>query len=158
MARYETDITIPCPLDRAFAFVSDFRNASRWDPRTYAAELDTDGPIGLGTRFVLTGGVLHEDRVQRLRLPPRVAGMPLSYEVVSFDPPDAFVLAGASRILSWRDELRFAADGDGTRLHYLAELSFKGPLRAGEPLLRGLFQRIGDDATRDLPAVVAEGC
>ena len=41
-----------------------------------------------------------------------------------------------------------------TRLRYYAELEIKGPLALGEPLLRRMFQRIGDDATRDLPATV----
>ena len=71
MASYATDITIERPVEAAFAFVSNFANAAAWDPRTYAAEKVTDGPIGLGTRFVLTGGALKESTLRRLRLPPR---------------------------------------------------------------------------------------
>jgi hypothetical protein len=33
----------------------------------------------------------------------------------------------------------------------------KGPLALGKPLLQRMFQRIGDDATRDLPATVVRG-
>jgi len=157
VATYEAILSVPRSVEDTFAFVSDFRNAARWDPRTYSAEKITDGPIGVGTRFVLTGGMFREDVVNRLHLPMSVAGMPLRYDVVEFDTPNEFVLAGQSRILRWRDHLEFSADGSNTRLRYFAELQLKGPLAIAEPLLRMLFMRIGDDATRDLPATVTEG-
>ena len=43
-------------VEELFAFVSDFRNAAAWDPRTYAVEKATEGPTGIGPRFMLTGG------------------------------------------------------------------------------------------------------
>ncbi len=88
VATFETTLSIPCPLVETFAFVSDFRNAVRWDPRTYAAEKTTDGPIGVGTRFVLSGGLLPEARLERLHVPRRLVAMSLSYDVSAVDPPD----------------------------------------------------------------------
>ena len=38
--------------------MSDFRNAPKWDPRTYSAAMVTDEPIRLGSRFELQGGLL----------------------------------------------------------------------------------------------------
>ncbi len=157
MATYETILTVPQSVAKTFAFVSDFRNAVLWDPRTYAAEKTTDGPIGVGTRFMLTGGMLTEDLVQRLHIPESVAGMPLPYDVTEFDTPHEFVLEGESRIVRYRDHLEFFPDGDGTRLRYAAELELKGPFAFMDPLLRLMFKRIGDDATRDLPAAVVRG-
>lgn len=157
MATYETVLIIPQTVAATFAFVSDFRNAEHWDPRTYSVEKATDGPIGVGTRFVLTGGMMREDLVKRLRLPQSMAGMALPYDVVDFDPPNEFVLEGESRLVRYRDHLEFSADGANTRLRYFAELSLKGPLALGEPLLKMMFKRIGDDATRDLPATVVAG-
>lgn len=156
VAHFEATLNVPHSLETTFAFVSDFRNAARWDPRTYAAEKATEGPIGVGTRFILTGGAMREEWVERLHVPHGVAGMALPYDVVEFDAPSRFVLAGESRAMRWRDELEFSADGVATRLRYVAELEFKGFLRIGEPLLARLFQRIGDDATRDLAACVGE--
>jgi dehydrogenase/reductase SDR family protein 12 len=157
MATYETVLTIPQKVEATFAFVSDFRNAARWDPRTYAVEKATDGPIGVGTRFMLTGGMLREDWVERLRIPKSMAGMALPYDIVEFDSPNEFVLEGESRLVRYRDHLEFSADGSNTRLRYFAELELKGLLAVGEPLLKMMFKRIGDDATRDLPATVARG-
>jgi hypothetical protein len=157
VAHYQTTLIVPCSLPETFAFVSDFRNAAKWDPRTYSVEKTTAGPIGVGTRFVLTGGILREEWVERLRIPRRLAGMALPYDVVEFDAPRGFVLAGESRTMRWRDHLQFSAADDTTRVRYAAELEFKGVLRIGEPFLARMFQRIGDDATADLPARVADG-
>jgi hypothetical protein len=156
VATYETILTVPRPVEATFAFVSDFCNAVHWDPRTYATEKATDGPIGVGTRFLLTGGMLHGDVVRRLHLPLRVAGMRLPYDITEFDPPNQFVLVGETRLFRYRDHLEFSADGDGTRLRYVAELDGKGPMGLGKAMLQRMFDRIGDDATRDIAAVVAE--
>ena len=157
MATYETILTIPQSVDQTFAFVSDFRNAAKWDPRTFSVDKTTDGDIGIGTRFMLTGGMLPEATVARLHLPKSMAGMALPYDVTEFDAPHEFVLVGESRLVRYRDHLEFWPDGNGTRLRYFAELELKGPLSIMEPLLGRMFQRIGDDATRDLPATVVRG-
>jgi dehydrogenase/reductase SDR family protein 12 len=155
VATYETILTIPRPLEETFAFVSDFRNAAKWDPRTYSAEKTTDGPIGVGTRFMLTGGMMPESVVKQLHLPESVAGMSLPYDVVAFDAPNRFTLKGESWMLRWCDHLEFSAEGDNTSLHYFAELEMKRFNALGETLLHRIFQRIGDGATADLPATVA---
>jgi dehydrogenase/reductase SDR family protein 12 len=157
VASYTTTLTIHRPIARTFGFVSDFRNAAKWDPRTYAVEKTTDGPIGVGTRFVLTGGMMTKSAVQRLHLPESVAGMPLPYDVVAFDAPNEFVLEGETGMFVYSDRLEFSADGDDTILRYFAELKLKRLSSVGEPLLRKMFQRIGDGATAGLPAAVVCG-
>jgi hypothetical protein len=157
VATYEVFLTIDRPVSEVFAFVSDFRNAATWDPRTYSVEKATAGPIGVGTRFVLTGGMLPEPTVQRLHLSTSVAGLALSYDVVEFDAPREFVLEGEAALFRYRDHLEFAEDGGETRLRYTAELELKGILGSADALLQRMFQRIGDDATRELPATVERG-
>ena len=159
MATYEKTMDVPLPVAETFAYVSDFRHAARWDPRTYSAEKSTPGPIGVATRFTLTGGLLPQDLLQRLHIPTSMAGMKLPYDIVEFSPPERFVLVGESGMVRYRDQLDFSAsaDGSGTRLRYYAELELKGRLAAMEPRLQKMFQRIGHDATRDIPATVSRG-
>jgi dehydrogenase/reductase SDR family protein 12 len=153
MATYEKTMDIPLPVADTFAYVSDFRNAAQWDPRTYSAEKTTPGPIGVGTRFTLAGGLVPEDVLQRLRIPTSIAGMRLPYDIVEFSAPEQFVLVGESGMVRYRDVLDFSpnADGSGTQLRYFAELELKGRLGILDPRLQRMFQRIGDDATRDIP-------
>ena len=155
VAIYENILTVPRPVAATFAFVSDFTNAVHWDPRTYATEKVTDGPVGIGTRFLLTGGMMKQGWVRRLRIPARFAGMALPYDVVEFDPPHGFVLEGETRVFRYRDEITFSDEADATKVRYWAKLEFKGLLRFLDPVLRLMFRRIGDDATRDLPGVVS---
>lgn len=159
MPTYETTLLVPRPLEETFAFVSDFRNAARWDPRTFSTEKVTEGPIGLGTRFLLSGGLVPQYLVPgRLAflLEPLLA-MPLPYDVVAFDPPREFVLQGETAAFRYDDRITFAAEGASTRLTYLARLEFRGVLTPFNPILQLAFKRIGDDATRDLAVTVVEG-
>ncbi len=99
--------------------------------------------------------MLKEEWVRRLRIPMRLAGMALPYDVVELDPPNGFVLEGETRVFRYRDEISFTDEGDVTNVRYWARLEFKGVLRFFDFMLRPMFRRIGDDATQDLPEVVA---
>ena len=158
MATYETTVLIPLPPEDAFAFVSDFRHTTLWDPRALTAEKTTDGPIGVGTRFMLTGGMLPKDLIKRLRIPESVAGNPLPYDVILFDPPNEIAFEGENRMVWYRDDLVFTPvdDGASTSLQYVAKMKLKGIFAIGEPILQRMFKRIGDDATRDIPTAAAE--
>jgi uncharacterized protein YndB with AHSA1/START domain len=51
MVRIEGEILINRPAEEVFDFVADERNEPRYNPKMRRAELLSDGPIGLGTRF-----------------------------------------------------------------------------------------------------------
>ncbi|MBA3459602.1 MAG: SRPBCC family protein [Deltaproteobacteria bacterium] len=152
MAKYLTTLLVKRPIEETFAFVSNFHNAATWDPRTYSAEKYTPGPVGLGTIFILRGGMLPKGTLPSFT--DRFVAQPLPYEIKVFTPPRRFVLVGQTPQFDYRDDLDFTAEGDHTRLQYAATLSFRGIFRLGEPVLRLLFQRIGDDATRHLARAV----
>jgi len=154
VATFDASFVIPRPLAATFAFVTDFRNAPSWDSRTYEAYKTTGGPIGLGTRFLLRGGLMSTK--QRLQVPEWLRQTSeLEYEVVSFIPPREMVVRGETAALRYEDHLVFSAEGDTTRLRYLATLELKGVLGAvADPVLEPIFDAIGGDATRGIPAAV----
>jgi hypothetical protein len=153
MATFHTSLWIPRAPADVFAFVSDFRHAPLWDPRTYAAVMVTDPPIGLGTRFELQGGLLtksvHDDLPAILR-----GNDTLPYEIVEFDPPRVVGFRGETKTTRYHDRIQLSDEGGGTRLVYDAELTLTGLLEIAEPAFQGLFERIGRDATEPIPAVV----
>jgi hypothetical protein len=156
MAKYRTTFYVPRPVEATFAFISDFRNAGKWDPRTYAVEKITPGPVGTGTKFVLTGGMLPKTGLLASLVPrPLLRGMPLEYEVVTYEPSRTLVLEGQTPLLTYEDRIDFVPEGTGTSVTYSARLDLRGIFGAGDLLLRILFKRIGDDATRDIPAIIA---
>src|SRR5262245_1560504 len=101
MARTRHVVHTAVPRERAFAFVGDLRNAPAWDPQALGVDKLTPGPIAVGTRFLLTASVA---RV-RLELP---------YEVRAHEPGRRLVLEGETRLVRYRDEIRFEdAEGGG---------------------------------------------
>ena len=153
MATFHTSLWIPRSPRDVFAFVSDFRNAPRWDPRTYSSIMVTDPPIGLGTRFELQGGLLTKSVHNELPVFLR-GNQTLPYEIVEFDPPRLVAFQGETKTTRYRDRIQLSALGDGTQLTYDAELTLKGVLEIGEPAFQLLFGKIGRDATDPIPAAV----
>jgi uncharacterized membrane protein len=51
MIRFENTITIDCPLEEVFAFVSDFENVPRWNYNVDQVRKTKEGPITVGTTF-----------------------------------------------------------------------------------------------------------
>jgi hypothetical protein len=155
VATFETSLLIRRPLAPTFDFVTDFRNAPRWDPRTYDANKVTPGPVGAGTRFLLLGGMFSRETLDRLRVPDWLRPTTeLPYEVVSFVAPSEMVVRGETRTLRYEDRLTFSEEAGGTRLHYWATMELKGVLAVGEPIFQPIFRAIGADATRGMPAAV----
>lgn len=155
MATYKTSILMPGLVAEVFAFVADFRNAPRWDPRTYQAEKLTDGPVGLGTWFLLRGGIMSRTTQHGLRVPEvlRMANE-LPYEVIAFEPNRLIALRGETDTLWYEDHIELAEEGAATRLRYTANLELKGMLKMGDLALDMLFQKIGEESTRGMPAAL----
>lgn len=153
MATFHTSLWIPRAPADVFSFVSDFRNAPRWDPRTYSSVMVTGGPIGIGTRFELQGGLatktVHDELPAMLR-----GNNTLPYEVVEFDPPRVVAFRGETSTMQYHDRIQISDEQGGSRLVYDAELTLKGLLEIGEPAFQLLFERIGKDATDPIPGVV----
>ncbi len=125
----ETDL----PPAESFAFIADFANAPAWDPGTAtSARLDT-GPVGVGARYRL--GVRMRGKV-----------VPMEYRIETFEPDRRVVLRGDGSGVRARDEITFHFRGSGTRVEYVAEIHLQGLMRFLEPLLGGIFAKIGRDA------------
>ena len=155
MATFQTSLVIARPLAATFAFVSDLRNATRWDPRTYDAQKVTPGPIGLGTRFVLLGGLISRTTLERFHVPDWLRqAIELPYEVVSFVPRREIVVRGETHAMRYEDHMVFSAEGDATRLDYHATFQLRGAFHIGDPVLALLFDAIGEDATRGIAEAV----
>jgi hypothetical protein len=132
--------------ENAFEFISDFRHASLWDPRTQSVRKLTEGPIGRGTRFML-----------RARFGAGVT-LDFPYELVEYDRPRTLVFAGSTTFFSYRERVSFIAEGPGTTIDWDAEMRLASLLAIGNPILSLVYQRIGDDATSGIvPALEREG-
>lgn len=132
----------------AFAYIADFANAMHWDPGVASSEQIGDGPVAVGSRYRL--GV---------RLGGRVA--PMDYTISTLEAPHRVVLVGEGSGVSAIDDIRFSADGTGTRIDYTADIRLGGLLRLVQPFLGRAFTNLGRNALagmkRTLDARAAAG-
>ena len=141
MALYTTTIASPWSVDEAYSYMSDFANASSWDPSVISARRLGDEPIALDSQFDLT--VLFAGRSTSLR-----------YRVTSFNPPRSITFTSNTRTLLSSDTLTFEPRGDGCAMNYRAELRFKGVAAIANPILALLFRRLGDRARDSLRQIL----
>jgi carbon monoxide dehydrogenase subunit G len=142
MARYVTTIESPRPQEDVFAYLSDFSTTREWDPGVVEAERLDEGPIVAGSRVRLVADFMGRKT-------------PLVYEVTAIDPPHSVPLRGENATVVSLDTMTFEPTAaGGTRIVYDADLTLKGPLRLADPLLKLIFNRIGDKAAAGLREAV----
>jgi len=137
MARYVDVIDLPLPPRGAFDLLADFTGTPEWDPGVVRARRLDSGPIGCGSRFELTVRFLGRE-------------LPLTYEIVTYAPPQRLVLRARSDSFESCDELHFTPRAGGTRVSYEATLTLSGMARLADPLLQLAFDAIGRAAVEGL--------
>ena len=64
---------IACAPERVFDTLADLRNETEWNARVSSAELRSDEPIGLGSRFgIVNGGVSYDVTIATYDRPSRL--------------------------------------------------------------------------------------
>jgi carbon monoxide dehydrogenase subunit G len=133
VAHLRETIATSLPVEKAFAFVADFANASQWDPGVAWSERLDDGPLAVGARYRL--GV---------RMAGRVA--PMEYQVTHLEASRRVVLAGRGRGVAAVDDITFSPTETGSQVEYSADIRLTGLFRLLEPLAGGAFARLARHA------------
>jgi len=140
----ERSVTVAHPVDRVFAYLSDFTNTTEWDPGTVRTER-VSGDGGLGTRYHNVSKFLGRETE-------------LDYMVIEHVPDERFALRGENATVVAKDTMTFvrtvtgsgAASGEGTTVTYRADFEFKGIAKLAAPLLAPAFKKLGDEAERGM--------
>lgn len=140
MITIERVVTVSKPVETVFAYLSDFENTVEWDPGTVSTvKLDGDG--GVGTTYQNKSSFAGRETE-------------LEYVVKQLEPGKVFQLRGENKTVIALDTMTFAETDGGTRVTYRAEFEFKGVTRLIEPLFRGQFKKLGDEAEVGLAAAL----
>jgi uncharacterized protein YndB with AHSA1/START domain len=139
----ERTVTVDQPVDRVFAYLSDFTTTTQWDPGTVRTER-VSGEGGVGTRYRNTSKFLGRETE-------------LDYLVVEHVSDQRLVLRGENATLVAHDSMTFVRTagsgttaGEGTTVTYRAEFEFKGLAKLVAPLLSPAFKKLGDDAEQGM--------
>jgi hypothetical protein len=136
MTRYATEIHTRLAPAAAFAYMADFANARFWDPSVSSARQEGEGPVALGTSFVVVARFAKRD-------------VELTYTIVEFEPPVRVVLQARRRFVS-RDTITVEPEGAGSLVRYDAVLAFGGFGRLFEPAVQRVLDRVGAKAKAGL--------
>lgn len=114
------------PPEAVFDIVADERN--RYDPTIQRADLLTQGPIGVGTRFRSVAG-----RGRR--------ATEMIVEITGYDRPRRLDTITHSNAVDITSSLMFESVEDGTLMRWSVQLHPRGPLRLLSPFLAPVGRR-----------------
>ncbi len=139
--RLQRIVTVEKPLDKVFAYLSDFTTTTEWDPATVKTVL-TSGDGGFGSEYLNTSTFAGRETQ-------------LNYVVQELVPNERISLRGENKTVIARDTMTFRATGNDTEVTYTADFTFKGIGRLIAPLMKPAFTRLGDEAQTGMAAALA---
>jgi uncharacterized membrane protein len=118
--KFTNTITIDRPASEVFAFLADFENVPRWNYAISETRMITDGPVGVGSRYL------------QIRTVP--ARGEETFEVTEFQPNERLSIRGS--LATFPAELAYVLEPEGhaTRLTNTVELHPSGLLSVVAPL------------------------
>ncbi len=141
MIQLDETIHVAQPLEKVFAYVSDFAHIQEWDPGVVSSVSTRPGPVTSGSTYDLT-----------LRF--GLSRPSMRYVVKEYKPFSKVVLTGEGRSFSATDTIEFNQSGTGTQIHYQADIRFSGGKRFFEPFLAPLLKRSGKKSMQGLEAAL----
>lgn len=127
-ANVRGSVVIDRPVADVFAVVADQRNEPRFNPRMRSVEKVTSGPIGGGTRWLISTGT--KSRLTRFEL-----------EFTDFEPPTRLGSHTRMSALDIDGELTLTPTPVGTQLTWSWTLTPNGLLRLATPVIVAVGRR-----------------
>ena len=123
----EGDILINRPIDEVFDFVADECNEPKYNPQMTLAEMVTQGPIGLGSKFhcVMTGA----------------GATDVAVEFTEFVRPRRLGSTSHISNMDINGTLLFEPQGQSTKLKWLWNIEPRGFLKLLGPMVRRMGER-----------------
>lgn len=142
MVSVERTVTVSTPVDKVWAYLSDFTTTEDWDPPTVRTER-TSGDGGVGTTYKNVSKVLGKERE-------------VDYLVTAFDVERRFQLAGKAAGLELLDTITFAPSGEGTSVTYYSTFTPLGVAKIATPLLPVGLKILADQVEASLHARLSD--
>jgi carbon monoxide dehydrogenase subunit G len=142
MAHYQVSIRSSWSVAEAFEYMADLEHFADWDPGVKGVVRAPGPREGAGAAFDVTVAAIGRDLLLR-------------YETMEIDVPRRVKVQADTGTLRSVDVITVHEEpGGGSVVTYDADLSLKGVLRFGDPLLGLAFRRVGDRAAAGLRSVL----
>mmetsp|Transcript_191 Transcript_191/g.241 ORF Transcript_191/g.241 Transcript_191/m.241 type:complete len:152 (+) Transcript_191:353-808(+) len=128
-------IKVNTTKEKAFKYIAQFANASKWDPGVVKSVQSTPGEVKVGTKYSLV--TVWKGKESEME-----------YEVTDYSPSDRVGLDGKSSLVSAHDVIEFDdSDGSGqTTITYVADIRLKGLAWLATPFIYKDLLKLGKDA------------
>ena len=136
VAVIEAEADIRRSPEVVFDYASDPANEPEWNIRMKRLEKLTDGRVGVGARY----------RMEFTQGPPAIS------EVVRFERPSVWQLAGGSKIITSGFRGQVVPKTEGSHLTLRMEIRLHGPMGLALPLVRRRMRR---ELGRDIAMIKA---
>jgi len=129
----------PSP-QRVIDYLKDFSHAEAWDPGTESCTRNDAGPIQVGSTWHNVS---------------KIAGTSteLTYELTELTE-DRIVLVGRNETATSTDTITVRPHGEGSEVTYEAVIEMKGAAKLAAPLVKVVFEKIGNDTEEDMVRVL----
>jgi hypothetical protein len=121
MLKFSADLKVNRPVGKVFAWLTNADNQGKFDKSSLKMEALTPGSWRAGTEF------------RELRDMGGRKTQVLS-EITELEPDRRFIIRSKTGP-DWLGIWTFESEGDGTRLHWMGQLTMKGLARLLEPLI-----------------------
>lgn len=139
--KLERTVTVKKPLEKAFAYLSDFTTTTEWDPGTMKT-VRTGGGAEIGSEDQNTSTFAGRQTE-------------LTYAVQDLVPNKRIALRGENATVIAHDTITFRQVGSQTEVTYTADFTFKGAAKLIASLMKPAFTRLGDQAEAGLAFALA---
>ncbi len=121
-------------------YLKDFSHAEAWDPGTEKCTRLDAGPVQVGSRW-------HNES--------KIAGVSteLTYELTELTD-ERIVLVGTNESATSTDTITVTPHAGGSEVTYEAVIEMKGAARLAAPLVKLVFEKVGNDTEDDMVRVL----
>lgn len=141
MIKQDFSIEIKAPVEKVFAFVSDFRTAPQWQDGVIESSQTPDGPTQLGTKMKTVRTFLGQK-------------LEATGEVTEFVPNQKFAFKSTSGPIKFNLTQSFSPVPDGTRIEMHVRIEPGGFFKLAEGALAGNLKQTMEAQAEKLKKVL----
>lgn len=135
--KLEKSIHINCPPEKAFAFATDFSNASKWMVGFVESKILTEGATRVGTQYMFVSKMLGQK-------------LEMKSEIVVWDPPARYEYKTVDAPVSLHGTFTFVPQDGGTLVTLAGEGEFGGLFKLAEGVMKSQMDKQMEDTMQAL--------
>jgi uncharacterized protein YndB with AHSA1/START domain len=128
VAKIQHSVTINQPVEQVFAFITDTRNTTRWQPLISEARATLEGPAQIGTQVTEVRTFIGRK-------------MEATYEIVELEPNKRIVLKSVGGPFPYKGTITFESLGNATKVTFDAETEVRGFFKLADGVIAGSMRK-----------------